>query len=361
MNNINFRTRHLKSCKYVSKFHNPIQRSPAGNSDGEVPGCMVSLHLCRLIPMHTGLYFADGIFKFIPANRNWRLIIQIPLKFVSMGSIGNKVSLVKSNGIAPRRHQAITRSNDDPIHWRTNASSEILPVYVLRDNLVDAVSADVLASNDARQPTDSVSVELHIRVRSLFLLLSISWIKYFHIKLQQVIRCRKQVIITLPVDVWLLAWNSYLKSFPHREQKFLLCRTNKLTADCLVMYQGIEATTYLKRVALIIVNLFHFMETKSSFSKFPFCNDAMILGGRPIHWSLIQFYTIGHWKGVQNKSKYDQAYQNVMCKRLQSVYWINWICFFKKLCFWADWYEWNYFQKTPALAMQICRWIPQFI
>ena len=67
---------------------------------------------------------ADNIFKLIFLNKNGRILTQISLKFVP--SIGS------GNGLAPSRGQAITWTNDDPVHWGIYAAlggDELIHVY----------------------------------------------------------------------------------------------------------------------------------------------------------------------------------------------------------------------------------------
>ena len=53
-----------------------------------------------------------------------RILIEIWLKFVPDDAIDNKkYSFVWGNGLVPNRQQAITWTNDDPLHWHTYALS----------------------------------------------------------------------------------------------------------------------------------------------------------------------------------------------------------------------------------------------
>ena len=66
---------------------------------------------------------ADDIFKLILLNENYRIPIQISLKFVRRSPIDNMPALVQSdNGLAPSRRQAIIWTNADPVHWRIYAA-----------------------------------------------------------------------------------------------------------------------------------------------------------------------------------------------------------------------------------------------
>ena len=60
---------------------------------------------------------ADDIFKCIFLYENDRIPIQISLKLVPKSPIDNKQALVQVN-----RRQAITRTNDDLVHWRLYAT-----------------------------------------------------------------------------------------------------------------------------------------------------------------------------------------------------------------------------------------------
>ena len=76
----------------------------------------------RLLPYHPHLdkmaaVLADDIFKCISLNENDRIPIQSSLKFVPRSPIDNKPAF-SGNGLAPNRRQAITWTNDDPVHWR---------------------------------------------------------------------------------------------------------------------------------------------------------------------------------------------------------------------------------------------------
>ena len=64
-----------------------------------------------------GCHFAGNIFKYILQAKNVCILIEISLKFVPKGQIGNKVSIGSGNGLAPYRCQAITWTNVDPAHW----------------------------------------------------------------------------------------------------------------------------------------------------------------------------------------------------------------------------------------------------
>ena len=77
--------------------------------------------LNTLRPRQNGCYLADDIFKYI-FNENVWISIKISLKFVPNEPVDNKSALVQGNGLAPNRRQAITRTNDDPVQWRINAS-----------------------------------------------------------------------------------------------------------------------------------------------------------------------------------------------------------------------------------------------
>ena len=48
-------------------------------------------------------------------------LILISLRLTPEGSIGYMVSIGSDNGLAPNRRQAITWTNDDPVHWRMYA------------------------------------------------------------------------------------------------------------------------------------------------------------------------------------------------------------------------------------------------
>ena len=58
---------------------------------------------------------ADDIFKCIFFNENNRIPIQISLKFVPKSPVNNKAALVQVMALS--MPQAITWTNDDPVHW----------------------------------------------------------------------------------------------------------------------------------------------------------------------------------------------------------------------------------------------------
>ena len=62
---------------------------------------------------------ADDIFKCIFLNENDIIPIQISLKFVPRSP---KARIGWGNGLAPNRRQAITWTNDGPVHWRIHAA-----------------------------------------------------------------------------------------------------------------------------------------------------------------------------------------------------------------------------------------------
>ena len=49
----------------------------------------------KLRPKRKGHHFADDFFVFILLNENWRILIQIPMKFVPRDPINNKPSLAQ--------------------------------------------------------------------------------------------------------------------------------------------------------------------------------------------------------------------------------------------------------------------------
>ena len=62
----------------------------------------------KLIPSgQHGRHFTDGTFRYIFVNEKCFILIKISLKFVLKGPIDNKPGLVKKNGLAPNRRQAI--------------------------------------------------------------------------------------------------------------------------------------------------------------------------------------------------------------------------------------------------------------
>ena len=80
-------------------------------------------------PLHKIL--AYDVFKCIILNEHDRIPIQISLQFVgSISPIENKPGNW-GNGFAPKRQQAITWTNDDPIHWRIYAAITIEKAYGL--------------------------------------------------------------------------------------------------------------------------------------------------------------------------------------------------------------------------------------
>ena len=60
----------------------------------------------------------DDIFESILLNENDKIPIQISLKIVPRSPIDNKSALVR----VMNRRQAITWTNDDPVHWRIYAA-----------------------------------------------------------------------------------------------------------------------------------------------------------------------------------------------------------------------------------------------
>ena len=64
---------------------------------------------------------AHDIFKCIFLNENERISIKIPLKFVPRSPINDKPVLVQVNDLALNRRQAITWTNDGPVHWHIYA------------------------------------------------------------------------------------------------------------------------------------------------------------------------------------------------------------------------------------------------
>ena len=64
-------------------------------------------------PRQNGRRFADDVFKCIFLNENEWTLIEIWLKFVPKGTIGNMSTFFGSgNGLAPSRRQAIIWTND---------------------------------------------------------------------------------------------------------------------------------------------------------------------------------------------------------------------------------------------------------
>ena len=63
-------------------------------------------------PKQNGRHLADNIFSCICLNENYRIPIQISLKHVPMSPIDNG----SGDGLAPNRRQAITWTNDNPVH-----------------------------------------------------------------------------------------------------------------------------------------------------------------------------------------------------------------------------------------------------
>ena len=60
----------------------------------------------------------DNIFKCIFINESFCISFRISVKFVTRGPINNRLTLVQ----VMAWRQAITLTNADPIHWRTNAA-----------------------------------------------------------------------------------------------------------------------------------------------------------------------------------------------------------------------------------------------
>ena len=59
----------------------------------------------------------DDIFNCIFLNKNHRIPIQISLKYIPKSPIDNKPALVQVMAWRRTGDQAITRTNDDPVHW----------------------------------------------------------------------------------------------------------------------------------------------------------------------------------------------------------------------------------------------------
>ena len=55
-------------------------------------------------------------------TENVCILIRISLKFVLKDLIDNMSCISSGNGLAPNRRQAITWTDDDPIHWRIYAA-----------------------------------------------------------------------------------------------------------------------------------------------------------------------------------------------------------------------------------------------
>ena len=57
------------------------------------------------------------------------------MKFVRKGPIDNNPALVRNNGLAPNRRQAIIWTNADPIHWHIYAAlrGDELSLHVLEN------------------------------------------------------------------------------------------------------------------------------------------------------------------------------------------------------------------------------------
>ena len=76
----------------------------------------VQLFILTCLPLDKmATILADHNFKCIFLNENYRILIQISLKFVPRSPIDNKPALVHS-GLAPKRRQAITWTIAHPVH-----------------------------------------------------------------------------------------------------------------------------------------------------------------------------------------------------------------------------------------------------
>ena len=75
-----------------------------------------------LRPRQNGCHFAEGIFKCISLNENFRIWNKISLKYVPKGEIENMATFLSDNGLAPNRRQAIIWSNVGMLYWCINGS-----------------------------------------------------------------------------------------------------------------------------------------------------------------------------------------------------------------------------------------------
>ena len=73
-------------------------------------------------PGQNGRHFADDIFRCIFVNEKFCILINIILKFVSVGPIDNNPSLVETMVLVQNRRLAFIWTHADPIHWRIYAA-----------------------------------------------------------------------------------------------------------------------------------------------------------------------------------------------------------------------------------------------
>ena len=76
---------------------NELIRQESGNQHG----------FNTLRPRLNGCHFANNTFRRIFLNKDVRILIKISLKFIPKGPVNNIPALVKINGLAPTRRQAI--------------------------------------------------------------------------------------------------------------------------------------------------------------------------------------------------------------------------------------------------------------
>ena len=80
------------------------------------------MNINTLRPEQNGRHFADDIFKCILLKGEFYILIQISLKCVPWGLIGNESTFGSGNDLAHVRRQVITLTNDDKALRRQMAS-----------------------------------------------------------------------------------------------------------------------------------------------------------------------------------------------------------------------------------------------
>ena len=66
-----------------------------------------------MMPEQNGHHFADNIFKCVFLKEEVCNLIEIPLKFIAMGPIDNKLLFGSENCLSPNKKQIITWTNVD--------------------------------------------------------------------------------------------------------------------------------------------------------------------------------------------------------------------------------------------------------
>ena len=134
------------------------RENPGFRTDTEIElaqsHCVEGVGLTHLPLDYMVSNLADDILKCIFLNENDGISIQISLKFVPRSPIANKAGIDSGNGLAPNKRQAVTWTNDDPVHWR---------IYVAlgRDELTPCRLGDMGAN-----------LKIHVSILSPALLIS---------------------------------------------------------------------------------------------------------------------------------------------------------------------------------------------